>query len=383
MAGGMFLRRLDGSLIELQETPYATEAELQAMLARYPRLLGDGSGGEPRRWLLITREMGVPRDGSGCDWWSADHLFLDQDGVPTLVEVKRSSDTRARREVVAQMLDYAANAVVYWPVETIRSRFESRCEREGTDPNQSLVEVIDPAVEPVSFWQSVESNLLAGRIRMIFVADRIAPELQRIVEFLNRQMRPAEVLAVELRQYAHEGESTIVPRVIGQTIEAEQRKQIGPRSAGVWTEESVLEAIRTEAGDDVRAAAEAVLAWARRSSLRIRPGAGNFNGSLHVHGIPALGDRPMVVIYAYAKVAVQLSNITKTSSFYLPENRTDLQSRLLALPDIDSRGVELFRQPSVALKSLTTPSDMAQFLATLDWVHARLNESAAIHTQRT
>ena len=45
------------------------------------------------------------------------------DANPTLVEVKRSSDTRERREVVGQMLDYAANAVVYWPIETIRARF--------------------------------------------------------------------------------------------------------------------------------------------------------------------------------------------------------------------------------------------------------------------
>jgi hypothetical protein len=31
---------------------------------------------------------------------------LDQDAVPTLVEVKRSSDTRIRREVMGQMSDY-------------------------------------------------------------------------------------------------------------------------------------------------------------------------------------------------------------------------------------------------------------------------------------
>jgi hypothetical protein len=45
--------------------------------------------------------------------------------VPTLVEVKRSSDTRIRREVVGQMLDYAANAVVYWPLERLRATFEA------------------------------------------------------------------------------------------------------------------------------------------------------------------------------------------------------------------------------------------------------------------
>jgi len=40
---------------------------------------------------------------------------LDQDAIPTIVEVKRSTDTRIRREVVGQMLGYAANAVVYCP----------------------------------------------------------------------------------------------------------------------------------------------------------------------------------------------------------------------------------------------------------------------------
>lgn len=46
--------------------------------------------------------------------WSLDHLVVDQDAVPTFVEVKRASDTRARREVMAQMLDYAAKGSAFW-----------------------------------------------------------------------------------------------------------------------------------------------------------------------------------------------------------------------------------------------------------------------------
>jgi len=48
--------------------------------------------------------------------------------------------------------------------------------------------------------------------------------LRRIVEFLNRQMRPAEVLAVELRQYEGQGLKTLVPIVLGQTQDAIQKK---------------------------------------------------------------------------------------------------------------------------------------------------------------
>lgn len=61
--------------------------------------------------------------------------------MPTLVEVKRSSDTRIRREVVGQMLDYAANGAVYWPLERLREFFARQCEREGRDADAVVVEV--------------------------------------------------------------------------------------------------------------------------------------------------------------------------------------------------------------------------------------------------
>ncbi len=146
MSGGIFLLQGDESLIEMREQAYDSEAVLQRLLAQYPNLLaGDQiNRAEPRRWLLVAREMGVPGEEVGGDRWSLDHLFLDQDGVPTLVEVKRSADTRIRREVVGQMLDYAANAVVYWPVERIRARFEAGQTTTGADPTLAINEFLGP-----------------------------------------------------------------------------------------------------------------------------------------------------------------------------------------------------------------------------------------------
>lgn len=48
------------------------------------------------------------------------------------------------------------------------------------------------------------------------MADKIPTELRRIVEFLNQQMDPAEVLAVKIKQYTGQGLKTLVPRVFGQ-----------------------------------------------------------------------------------------------------------------------------------------------------------------------
>lgn len=38
--------------------------------------------------VLVTREIAIPSEAYGGGWWSADHLFLDQDGIPTIVGIK-------------------------------------------------------------------------------------------------------------------------------------------------------------------------------------------------------------------------------------------------------------------------------------------------------
>jgi hypothetical protein len=66
---------------------------------------------------------------------------------------------------------------------------------------------------------------------MVFVADSIPEELQRIVEFLNEQMKQVDVLAVEVKQYVGQGLRTLVPRVFGMTAEAQLKKRQAPSSS--------------------------------------------------------------------------------------------------------------------------------------------------------
>lgn len=234
MNDGIFLIQNDGELLEMSSHPYDSEDRLQSLLAKHPELIRTCNG-EEQRWLLISREMPVPSSDYGSDRWAVDHLFLDQFGVPTLVEVKRSSDSRIRREVVGQMLDYAANAVAFWPVEKIQDTFSKNCETSGHDPESILYTFLDGEVALSEYWQKVKTNLQAGRIRLMFVADEIPVELKRIVEFLNEQMDPAEVLAIELKQYTGQNTKLLISNVIGQTSQAEQRKKTrftSPNRAG-------------------------------------------------------------------------------------------------------------------------------------------------------
>jgi hypothetical protein len=106
MTGGIYLIQDDGELVELTEQGYELEDTLQELLAKYPNLLAGEQMDtiSPRRWLLIAREMRIPSEEGGGGRWPMDHLFLDQDAIPTFVEVKRREDARSRREVVGQIL---------------------------------------------------------------------------------------------------------------------------------------------------------------------------------------------------------------------------------------------------------------------------------------
>jgi hypothetical protein len=103
-------------------------------------------------------------------------------------------------------------------VEMLCACFEKTCEAQQLDPVKELASFLCGA-EGESFWQKAKTNLQAGRVRLVFVADEIPLELRRVIEFLNGQMDPAEVLAVEVKQYIGEGKmKTLVPRLIGQTV---------------------------------------------------------------------------------------------------------------------------------------------------------------------
>ena len=237
---GIFLVR-GGDLAVLSQQPYEREDVLQHALAEHPEVIAGPttSGDAVRPLLLVKREMGVPSTPGGGSVWSLDHLFIDADGVPVFVEVKRSSDTRIRREVVGQMLDYAANGVKYWPVVVLRQAVEEDAASRGVSADE-LIAALGTDLDPDEFWRSVEANLVAGRIRMLFVADALPPELVRIIEFLNEQMSQAEVLGVELRQYVGDGEVVYVPRVVGRTSVAVATK--GATGGQLWNRESFLEA---------------------------------------------------------------------------------------------------------------------------------------------
>lgn len=195
----------DGAAFSMTEHRYETEGELQKIIADNPGLLVRDADPDRSSLMLIEREFEVPESGDSSNAYYLDHLLVDQSGVPVLVEVKRSTDTRTRREVVAQMLDYASR-VSTWDADDLRERFRASNEPETLE-----------AYDTDKFWEQVATCLKAERVKLVFAADRIPNTLKTMIEFLDRSMNDIEVYGVELRQYKTDDATMLTSSVAGET----------------------------------------------------------------------------------------------------------------------------------------------------------------------
>jgi hypothetical protein len=353
---------------------YESEDQLQALLEDNPELLlGETAESEsPSKYLLIVREAGVPEAQGGSDRWFLDHLFLDGEGVPTLVEVKRSTDSRIRREVVGQMLDYAANILAYWPPGRMRDEFEARCEQAV------------PALVPVDevrgisgadyddYWTRVKTNLEAKRLRLVFVADDIPASLQTVVEFLNEQMKSAEVLAVEVKQHRGRGQTVLTTQLIGRTSTAQHTKSV--REKREWTNELALEELRQSASEgsvspEAVTVADRLLAWASSRGLDVSWGKGAKvgYGNFVVTSPEGVAGQPFG-ISTDGKLDLYPQEMSHLPPFDRDEVRLDFIRRVAAATEIpveDSVAGQSFK--SFPLRKLSPAELYAAVEAALDW----------------
>ncbi len=269
------------------------------------------------------------------------------------------------------MLDYAANGVVSWSAEAVRARFKARCAKSGLDPQDTFVSAMGDR-DSDAFWVQVHTNLAARRLRLVFVADVIPPELETIVNFLNDQMQATEVLAIEVKQFVDDGghHQTIVPRVLGQTPAARQAK--GRSSGREWTQESILEQLEAKRGADEAAVAKRIFEWvADHEDLTLWYGRGSTDGSM----IPVPRERHRrllpFALYTYGRVEIQFQYLARQPPFDDERLREELRQRLNVIDGIDIPAEMLTVRPRVSLEVLARDGVLEDFLAVIDWAFAQ------------
>lgn len=230
------------------------EDALQMLLQRYPQVIPgkqiDPASEDPPRFVLLRREMPV-------GGWSLDHLYVDQRGVLTLVETKLIQNLESRREVIGQVIEYAANTNESWAYGRARQYATEFWSQQGRELDEVLLEEFGKDLDIESFWGTVEENLKDGRIRLIIAADELRAEVRRMIEYLNKEMQNAEVLGLELKCYGEESTSLVlVPRLVGQT-------RLPPTSivAILWTVDKLRRAFEGFENEEGRRL-QTVLDWA-------------------------------------------------------------------------------------------------------------------------
>lgn len=365
---GIFLWPSGGQMVEMSPQAFDQESDLQRLIADHPGLLAGGQmASQPRRWILVRREAGVPYEEGAADKWFLDHLFIDQDAIPTFVEVKRASSTQLRRDVVAQGLDYVSSAALHWDAERLRSWFEATCQSREQDPDVVLSELltVDEEEDTEPFWSRVETNLRAKRLRLVFLADRIPGELRRIVEFLNEQMAQTDVLAVEVRKYASpDGHQIFVPRVIGQTSTSEGTK--GPRPK--WNEETFVKALE-KLGADIAEIGRRFIHWTQDHGLE--PTWKETGSYIPTLLLPTGRFR----LYALRKKGhIAVRGLQATPPFDRKETLDDLWRRFNQA-GIPLSGGDIKKR--LDLKSLVEPRAYDAFLKIAEWTFQVAREEAA------
>ncbi len=375
MSGGIYLIQNDDQLTEMVERPYDSEVLLQELLEKYPNLIviGQNINSRTKPWLLVKRTVSISSEEVYAQQWSLNHLFLDPQAVPTLVEVREGIDSQTRRELIGQMFDYASNVAVYWPVESILAQFEANCRLANRDPEQVFEEFLGADADEEAFWQQVKTNLQAGRIRLVFVADQIPSQLQRVVEFLNKQMDPAEVLAIEIKQYVspQETQKTLVSKIIGQTAEAQQRKSRTTRERRQWDLHSFLLEYELRYGEFESEMIQLIYEWIEQqnSEIEVHWGTGETQGGFAAIFNPSAKQTyELFFVGINGRLQISSDHYSVLPPFNQEEEWQELRNKFtsigLALPN--DRHQKRF--PDFPLSTLVDESALKPVLKTFDWV---------------
>ena len=206
---------LDGdNLSSIKQTLFDLESIFQEIVEKYPQLLNSITN-SPYHPVLIKRESGIADKNSSGSRWSIDHLFVDTDGVPILVEIKRAQDTRLRREVIGQIIEYASHADHSWTKESLLNDINTTCEELNLNKDE-LKKILYTTYQEDEFWDVVKNNLKAQNMRLVIVADDISGELETSLEWLN-DLSPIEFIGLEIKKFELDERVLLLPRTIGMT----------------------------------------------------------------------------------------------------------------------------------------------------------------------
>lgn len=153
-----------------------------------------------------------------------DNLFINSDGYLTIVETKLWRNPEARREVVAQIIDYAKE-LNKWNFQKLDNSVRASS-LNYNNTNDGIIEILTKfdQVDEKEIIDNIERNLRKGRFLLLIVGDGIRENVQDMVEYLSQMPQLYFTLAlVELQIFKTQFENReirlIIPNIITRTKE--------------------------------------------------------------------------------------------------------------------------------------------------------------------
>jgi hypothetical protein len=147
-----------------------------------------------------------------------DNFMVTTTGLPVLVECKLWRNPQARRELVAQILDYAKE-ITRWSASDLQREVSRRLKRAG-NPLLELIQAADPTVDEVEFNDALTRNLRRGRFLLLIVGDGIREGVEAIAEYLETHAGLHFSLGlIELPMFSlPDGGRLVIPRILARTL---------------------------------------------------------------------------------------------------------------------------------------------------------------------
>lgn len=194
----------DGKDHAVSKERFTDESELQGYLRKYPDLIPlEEIMDDAPRLVCIGEEVETPGG-------FIDLLFIDENGILTIVETKLARNPEVRRKVIGQIMEYASH-VSNWTVDEVYGLAKDFLGRH-------LEEVMRESWGDFStdrFRGSIVDKLKTGEIRLVIAVDEIVETLRTTVTFLNKNSK-FDILLLEITSFNDaENRKIFVPSIFG------------------------------------------------------------------------------------------------------------------------------------------------------------------------
>lgn len=344
-----------GRWIKVKEQKYENESALQNILYKSPEIIPIEKLGEnllkPR---LFIKEAGLP--GSG----NTDLIGIDEKGGITIIECKLAVNREIRRQVIGQVLEYAA---YLWHMSY--DQFDNVCRKAEDWADKSLAHVIkekngeiEEGWSEEEFRVNVTSTLEKGDFRLIIAVDALNDELRRIIEFLNSRGEPSpQIHALEIRQFETSELQMLIPELFGYATKTAG----GGTQRGRWDEKSFIANTRDGCEPEIADIVTRLYEFAKYNADKLSWGTGLYVGSFTFRKLK--DGMPISILTVQSDGAIYLNFGEMKVKGVKEEIQQSFQTQVNRIPSVNipNEAVNVGKYYHINIDTLTEEENMKTF----------------------